>query len=424
MSSQPNQRERVSTNLIVENQFEMAASLIGIEPAMQELLKVPFRTVSVEVPVRMDDGRLEVYRGYRIQHNGARGPCKGGVRYHPEADEEEVLGLATTMTWKTALLDVPFGGAKGGVQVKARDLSQRELEAVTRQFTRRIAILIGPYRDIPAPDMNTNQQVMAWMLDEYSAKNGYTPAAVTGKPISLGGSLGREEATGRGCMLTMRDYSRDSGIPIEGGTVVIQGFGNVGAHLALFLHELGAKVIGVSDVYGGIHNDGGLDVPALFEHTYKQRKPVAEFAGGDVMANADEDIWKISCDWLVPAALGSVITKEKNANDIDCKVVVEAANSPTTPIGDKILEARGIQVLPDFLVNAGGVVVSYFEWTQNLQQEPWTLEQVNHGLETRMAKAYNAVRDLAETKGVPWRTSALAIALQRVADAEYLRGGH
>jgi glutamate dehydrogenase (NAD(P)+) len=424
MSSQPNHRERVSTNLIVENQFEMAASLIGIEPAMQELLKVPFRTVGVEVPVRMDDGRLEVYRGYRIQHSGARGPCKGGVRYHPEADEEEVLGLATTMTWKTALLDIPFGGAKGGVQVKARDLSQRELEAVTRQFTRRIALLLGPYRDIPAPDMNTNQQVMAWMLDEYSAKNGYTPAAVTGKPISLGGSLGREEATGRGVMLTMRDYSRDSGIPIKDGTVVIQGFGNVGAHLALFLHEMGAKIIGVSDVYGGIHNDGGLDVPALFEHTYQQRKPVAEFAGGDVLANADEDIWKISCDWLVPAALGSVITKEKNASDIDCKVVVEAANSPTTPIGDKILEARGIQVLPDFLVNAGGVVVSYFEWTQNLQQEPWTLEQVNRGLETKMAKAYKAVRDLAETKGVPWRTSALAIALQRVADAEYLRGGH
>jgi glutamate dehydrogenase (NAD(P)+) len=196
MSSPQNNRQRVSTNLIVENQFEMAANLIGIEPAMQKLLKSPFRTVSVEVPVRMDDGRLEVYRGYRVQHNGARGPCKGGVRYHTEADEEEVLGLATTMTWKTALLDVPFGGAKGGVQVKARELSQRELEAVTRQFTRRIAIVLGPYRDIPAPDMNTNQQVMAWMLDEYSAKRGYSPAAVTGKPVSLGGSLGREEAPG------------------------------------------------------------------------------------------------------------------------------------------------------------------------------------------------------------------------------------
>ena len=423
MSSSQNDRERVSTNLIVENQFETAASLIGLEPAMQVLLKSPFRTVSVEVPVRMDDGRLEVYRGYRVQHNGARGPCKGGVRYHPEADGEEVLGLATTMTWKTALLDIPFGGAKGGVQVRARDLSQRELEAITRQFTRRIAIFLGPYRDIPAPDMNTNPQVMAWMLDEYSAKYGYTPAAVTGKPIALGGSLGREEATGRGVMIIMQNYARDAGIPIKDGRVVIQGFGNVGAHLALFLHEQGAKVVAVSDVNGGLHNEDGLDVPSLFEHTYRKRKPVAEFDGGDTMSDADEEIWKVSCDWLVPAALGGVITKEKNANSIDCKVVVEAANSPTTPIADKILEARGIQVLPDFLVNAGGVVVSYFEWTQNLQQEPWTLEQVNHGLLTKMNEAYKIVRELAESKGVPWRMSALAIALQRVADAEALRGG-
>lgn len=423
MSSPQNDRERLSTNLIVENQFETAANLIGLEPAMQVLLKSPFRTVSVEVPVRMDDGRLEVYRGYRVQHNGARGPCKGGVRYHPEADEEEVLGLATTMTWKTALLDIPFGGAKGGVQVKARDLSQRELEAITRQFTRRIRLFLGPYRDIPAPDMNTNQQVMAWMLDEYSAKYGYTPAAVTGKPIALGGSLGREEATGRGAMIIMQNYARDAGIPIKDGRVVIQGFGNVGAHLASFLHEQGAKVVAVSDVYGGLHNEDGLDVPSLFEHTYKKRKPVAEFDGGDAMSDADEEIWKVSCDWLVPAALGSVITKEKNANSIDCKVVVEAANSPTTPIAEKILEARGIQILPDFLVNAGGVVVSYFEWTQNLQQQPWTLEQVNLGLQTKMTEAYRIVRELAESKGVPWRTSALAIALRRVADAEALRGG-
>lgn len=424
MSSSQNDRERLSTHVIVENQFEIAANLIGLEPSMQVLLKSPFRTVSVEVPVRMDDGRLEVFRGYRVQHNGARGPCKGGVRYHLEANEEEVLGLATTMTWKTALLDIPFGGAKGGVQVRARDLSQRELEAITRQFTRRIALFLGPYRDIPAPDMNTNPQVMAWMLDEYSAKYGYTPAAVTGKPIALGGSLGREEATGRGVMIIMQSYARDAGIPIKDGRVVIQGFGNVGAHLALFLHEQGAKVVAVSDVNGGLHNENGLDVPSLFEHTYIKRKPVAEFDGGDVMSDADEEIWKVSCDWLVPAALGSVITKEKNANSIDCKVVVEAANSPTTPIADKILEARGIQVLPDFLVNAGGVVVSYFEWTQNLQQEPWTLEQVNRGLQAKMSKAYNIVRELAENKGVPWRTSALAIALRRVADAEALRGGH
>jgi len=421
MSSPAIERERLSTNLIVENQFDVAADLIGLDDSMQLLLKTPFRTVSVEVPIRMDDGRLEVFRGYRVQHNGARGPCKGGVRYHPEADEEEVLGLATTMTWKTALLKIPFGGAKGGVQVMARSLSQRELEAITRQFTRRIALLLGPYRDIPAPDMNTNQQVMAWMLDEYSAKYGYTPAAVTGKPVALGGSLGREEATGRGVMYIMQDYSRDYDVPIKDSRVVIQGFGNVGAHLALFLHELGAKVIAVSDVYGGLHDDKGLDIPALFEHTYVRRNPVAEFGRGDILQN--DDIWKISCDWLVPAALGSVITKEKNANTVDCKVVVEAANSPTTPIADKILEARGIQVLPDFLVNAGGVVVSYFEWTQNLQQEPWSIERVNSGLRAKMTEGYDDVHTLAEEKGVQWRTAALAIALQRVADAESLRGG-
>ncbi len=423
MTSSQSDRERLSTNIIVENQFETAANLIGLDPSMQLLLRTPFRTVSVEVAIRMDDGRLEVFNGYRVQHNGARGPCKGGVRYHPEADEQEVIGLATTMTWKTALLDIPFGGAKGGVQVKARDLSKRELEAITRQFTRRIALLLGPYRDIPAPDMNTNQQTMAWMLDEYSAKYGYTPAAVTGKPVALGGSLGREEATGPGVMLIMKHYSRDFGVPIKGARVVIQGFGNVGAHLALFLHELGAKIVATSDIYGGLNNEDGLDIPALFEHTYKQHKPVAEFDGGDKLTNPDDAIWNIPCEWLVPAALGSVITKEKNANTMDCKVVVEAANSPITPIGDKMLEARNIQVLPDFLVNAGGVVVSYFEWTQNLQQEPWTLEQVNSGLERKMNTAYEVVRDLADDKGVPWRTSALAIALQRVADAEALRGG-
>ena len=421
MSVPISDRQRLSIHLIVKSQFDLAADLIGLDQSMRLLLKMPFRTVAVEVPVVMDNGELHVYRGYRVQHNGARGPTKGGVRYHAEADEEEVLGLATTMTWKTALLEVPFGGAKGGVQVKARDLSMRELEAVTRQYTRRIALLLGPYRDIPAPDMNTNQQVMAWMLDEYSAKYGYTPAAVTGKPVSLGGSLGREEATGRGAMLIMQDYGRDAGIPIKDGRVVIQGFGNVGANLGLLLHEEGAKIIAVSDVDGGLHNEDGLDIPALFEHAYKQRKPVSEFAGGDAIEG--EEIFGVSCDWLVPAALGSVITKERNADDIDCKVVVEAANSPTTPIADKILEARGIQVLPDFLVNAGGVVVSYFEWTQNLQQEPWTLEQVNNGLRKRMTKAYNTVRELADSRGVPWRTAALAIALRRVAEAEALRGG-
>ncbi len=421
MAAPVSNRERLSSAFIVRNQFDVAADLVGLDESVRTLIKTPFRTIGVEVPVKMDDGRLAVYRGYRIQHSGARGPCKGGVRFHPEADEQEVLGLATVMTWKTALLDIPFGGSKGGVQVAARKLSIRELEAVTRQFTRRIAIVLGPYRDIPAPDMNTNSQVMAWMLDEYSARNGYTPAAVTGKPIALGGSLGREEATGRGVMYTMQEYSRDFDVPIKGGKAVIQGFGNVGAHLARLLHEQGAKIVAVSDIDGGLYREDGLDVPSLFEHAYVQRRPVTEFKDGTPITN--EELWKTPCDWLIPAALGSVISKERNAEHVDCKVVVEAANNPVTPIGDKILEQRGITVLPDFLANAGGVVVSYFEWTQNLQQHPWSIEEVNSRLHRKMEVAYRAVRSIAEEKGVPWRIAALAIALDRVTKAELTRGG-
>lgn len=421
MSAPVTERERVSSALIVRNQLDVAADLVGLDDAMRLLLKTPFRTVAVKVPVRMDDGRLEVFRGYRVQHSGARGPCKGGIRFHPEADEQEVLGLATTMTWKTALLDIPFGGAKGGVQVAARKLSVRELEAVTRQFTRRIAIVLGPYRDIPAPDLNTNPQVMAWLLDEYSSRYGYTPAAVTGKPINLGGSLGREEATGRGVMYSMQEYSAYTGTPLKGSRVVIQGFGNVGANLGKLLQEEGAKVVAVSDVDGGRYNEDGLDIPRLFQHAYKERRSVTDFDDGTPISN--EELWRIPCDWLVPAALGSVLSRERNAEFVDCKVVVEAANSATTPIGDKILEQRNVTVLPDLLVNAGGVVVSYFEWTQNLQQHPWPLDQVNAQLHMKMRTAFNAVRTIVEEKGVPWRIAALAIALERVSEAERLRGG-
>jgi len=405
---------------ITLSQFDTAAELLGLETYMRRLLRMPFRSVAVEVPVRMDSGVFEVFRGYRVQHNGARGPCKGGIRYHPEADEGEVVGLATTMTWKTALVDIPFGGAKGGVQCDPRQLSPRELEAVTRSFTRRISIVLGPYRDIPAPDMGTNAQVMAWLLDEYSARAGYTPAVVTGKPLSLGGSLGREEATGRGVVYVMESYARDFGVPLRGSRVVIQGFGNVGAFVAQFAHELGAKVIAVTDVDGGLHHDEGLDIPRLFQHAYRERKPVAAFEGGEPISN--EQLWAIPCDWLVPAALGGVISKERNALSIDCKVLVEAANSPTTPIADKIFEERGIPVLPDFLVNAGGVIVSYFEWVQNLQQHPWSLEQVNTELRRKLITAYTAVRDMANEKHVSWRTAAYVIALGRVAEAERLRG--
>src|SRR2546429_1019406 len=271
----------------------------------------PFREVQVEVPVRMDDGRIEVFTGYRIQHNGARGPCKGGIRYHPEADHDEVLGLATIMTWKTALMDIPFGGAKGGVTVDPKQLSKLELERLTRRFTQRISIMLGPYRDIPAPDVNTNAQVMAWILDEYSSRHGYTPAAVTGKPVSLGGALGPEEATRRRRMDVINGYARGLGVPVHGSRIVIQGFGNVGSHLARLLHaEAGAKVIAVSDVSGGVVNENGLDIPGLLAHA-AGRKLVSEWKAGKPISN--EQLWTIPCDWLLPPPPRRRITPEGHA---------------------------------------------------------------------------------------------------------------
>ncbi|HSK21090.1 MAG TPA: Glu/Leu/Phe/Val dehydrogenase dimerization domain-containing protein [Longimicrobiales bacterium] len=404
---------------ITTNQFDAAANLLGLPASMRKRLCTPFREVTVQVPVLMDNGDVQIYLGHRVQHNGARGPTKGGVRYHPTVDLHEVRGLATLMTWKTALLDLPFGGAKGGVSVDARGLSKRELERLTRKFTERISIALGPYRDIPAPDMGTNAQTMAWMLDEYSQKKGYSPAVVTGKPVSLGGSLGREEATGRGVMITMREAARDLGFTWEGGTVAIQGFGNVGSHLAQSLVLEGVRVVAITDAEGGVHNENGLDIPALLAYA-QQHRTVAGFKDADALTN--EQLWKVPCDYMVPAALGSVITKEDNASDIQCRMVVEAANAPTTPIADKVLHERGIVVLPDFLANAGGVVVSYFEWTQNLQQMRWDIEQVYAGLEKKLVTAYRDVSTLARERGVPLRTAAYAISLQRVADAEELRG--
>ena len=404
---------------ITHNQFEAAADLLGLDPAMRKRLSIPFREVAVQVPVLMDDGHVEIFLGYRVQHNGSRGPTKGGIRFHPSVDLEEVRGLATLMTWKTALLDLPFGGGKGGVNCDPRTMSRNELERLTRKFTERVAIILGPYRDIPAPDMGTNAQTMAWMLDEYSSKKGYSPAIVTGKPVDLGGSLGREEATGRGVMITMREAAKDYGMPWKGASAVIQGFGNVGMHLARILYDEGVRVIAVTDVDGGVMNEKGLDLPLLVKHNEAART-VAGFAGGTPIAG--EAIWSVPCDFMVPAALGGVITKEDNVDKLDCKMVVEAANGPTTPIADKILEERGIPVLPDFLANAGGVVVSYFEWTQNLQQLRWELEQVNTALERKMVAAYKDVYRLAKEKNVSLRTAAYAIALKRVAYAEEMRG--
>jgi len=399
--------------------FDVAAGLVGLSDHEREILQRPFREITVQVPVKMDAGGTRVFTGYRIQHNGARGPTKGGIRYHQHADHDEVLTLAKLMTWKTALLDIPFGGAKGGITVDPKGLSKGELERMTRTFTSRIALCLGPYRDIPAPDVNTNAQTMAWIFDEYSRGRGYSPAAVTGKPVALGGSLGREEATGRGVALVMREFARDNGLPLQGARVVVQGFGNVGGNLSRILHlEDGAKVVAVSDVEGAIANEGGLDIPALLRHA-AERRPVGEFKGGTRIPG--EVIFTIPCEYCCPCALDGVITG-KNGSLVDAKVVVEGANNPTTPEGDAALERQGIPVIPDFLANAGGVVVSYFEWTQNLQQHRWELDFVQKELAKKMSAAYHEVRDLARDKGVLLRTAAYAIALNRVVEAERLRG--
>ncbi|MEK6767525.1 MAG: Glu/Leu/Phe/Val dehydrogenase dimerization domain-containing protein [Gemmatimonadota bacterium] len=399
--------------------FDAAADIVELSAAQREILSRPFREITVQVPVKMDDGRTEVFTGYRIQHNGARGPTKGGIRYHQYADHDEILGLARLMTWKTALTDIPFGGAKGGITVDPRKMSQGELERMTRTFTSRIALCLGPYRDVPAPDVNTNAQTMAWIFDEYSRGRGYSPAAVTGKPIALGGSLGRDEATGRGVVYAMQEFARDNSLPLKGARVAVQGFGNVGGNLARILHaEDQAMVIAVSDVDGGIVNEKGLDVPALLKHA-AARRPVGEFAGGTAITN--EDLLCLPCEYLCPAALGGAIT-DLNASRLDCKVVVEGANAPTTPGADAVLDARGVPVIPDFLANAGGVVVSYFEWTQNLQQHRWELEYVQSELRKKMVAAYHEVRDCAKTRRVSLRTAAYAIAIARVAEAERLRG--
>lgn len=399
-------------------QFDQAAKLIKLEDEYWPLLKEPYRELHVQIPIRRDTGRLEIFKGYRIQHNAVRGPYKGGVRYHPEVNRDEVLALATLMTWKTAVVGIPYGGAKGGVQCDPIQLSQNELKAITKGYTQKINYIIGPTRDIPAPDVNTNEQTMAWMMDAYGALNGYNPAIVTGKPVALGGSLGRREATGRGVVFTIREACKAFGLPLAGATAVVQGFGNVGSYAAKFLSESGAKVIGVADIGGAIVNRKGLDVAALMKHVAEKRT-VSGFAGGEELA-ADE-IWGVECDLLVPAALGEVIT-EKTVHKIRCKLIAEGANNPTTKVADDILNHRKIPVIPDILCNAGGVTVSYFEWVQNNQQYKWTEEQVNAELEKTMAAAFKGVHETAQKHSVPLRTAAFVTAISRVAEATRLRG--
>jgi glutamate dehydrogenase (NAD(P)+) len=398
--------------------FDRAARELDLSDEMRAVLATSYRELAVQIPVRMDDGRLEVFRGYRIQHNGARGPYKGGIRYHESADLDEVRALAALMTWKNALIDVPFGGAKGGVQCEPGVLTRGELERLTRRFTSMISYVIGVHRDIPAPDMGTNAQTMAWMMDAYGQRYGYEPAIVTGKPVELGGSPGREEATGRGVVIAAREAAKRLGLEWKNARVVVQGFGNVGYWTAALASESGARIVAISDVGGGTYRAGGFDVAALVRHQ-KEAMSVTTYPGGDEVSN--DALLEIDCDVLIPAAIEGVINTS-NADRLSTRLVVEAANGPTTPAADRILTDRGVPVLPDILANSGGVTVSYFEWVQNIQQFRWELDQVNFELKKRMRKATDLVFTRAEERNSTLRESAFEIAVGRVARAATIRG--
>jgi glutamate dehydrogenase (NAD(P)+) len=398
--------------------FHQSADRLGLADEKREVLASSYRELAVQVPLRMDDGRLAVYRGYRVQHNGARGPYKGGIRYHESADLDEVRALAALMTWKNALIDVPFGGAKGGVQCEPGVLSVSELERLTRRFTAMISYIIGVNRDIPAPDMGTNAQTMAWMMDAYGQRYGYTPGIVTGKPVELGGSPGREEATGRGVVICAREAAKRLGKQFRDATMIIQGFGNVGYWAAKLASEAGAKVVAVSDVVGGAYNPYGLDIDALMGHLQDELS-VTSYSGAGAVEN--DELLELDCDILVPAAIQGVI-HSGNADRIKAGFVVEAANGPTSPVADLALQERGIHIVPDILANAGGVTVSYFEWVQNIQQFRWDFDQVNFELKKRMTKATQQVFARAEEQSSSLRDAAFDLAVERVARAAEIRG--
>ena len=399
--------------------FHRAARVRDISSGALDVLSGTYRELRVQVPLRRDDGSLDVVYGYRVQHNAARGPYKGGIRYHPDADLDEVRALASLMTWKTALVDVPFGGAKGGVQVDTEGMSTAELERLTRRYTDQIGHILGGTRDIPAPDMNTNAQTMSWILDQYGRKHGHTNQIVTGKPVALGGSLGREEATGRGCVVVTDAALKDLGRDAEGATLAIQGFGNVGSWAARVAAERGYRIVAVSDVHGAVFRGDGLDVDTLLDHL-DETGSVVDAPGSEPIRNAE--LLELDVDVLMPAALGGVITHE-NAERIRADVVIEAANHPVTPIADLHLHERGVIVVPDILANAGGVTVSYFEWVQNNQEIQWDLEDVNHRLEIKLDRAYQQCRDFQDAHdGINLREAAFALAVDRVVEAASLRG--
>ena len=401
-------------------QFDRAAEAMNLDPNLRERLKLPQRSLVVNLPVRMDDGRVEVFTGYRVQHDSSRGPSKGGIRYHPDVNLGEVAALAMWMTWKCALADLPYGGAKGGVKVSPKQLSRAELQRLTRRYAAEIFPLIGPEKDVPAPDVGTDAQVMAWIMDTYSQQVGYAvPGVVTGKPLSIGGSLGREEATGRGVVYITLEALRHLKIDIRNTTVAIQGFGNVGSHTALIMQECGARVIAVSDVTGGLYNSTGLNVPELLRRYKTGREPLRDTKMGDMITN--EELLQLDCTVLVPAALSEQITK-RNAAHLRCRVLAEGANGPTTLEADQILEDKGVFVLPDILANSGGVIVSYFEWVQDVQRFFWKAKDIQDRLQDIQNTAFQRTLQFATTKNTSMRMAALMSGIDKVAQAHLQRG--
>ncbi len=400
-------------------QLSIAARHLELDPGLHEVLKYPQRELTVHFPVKMEDGHTHVFTGYRVQHNVARGPSKGGIRYSPMTDLDEVRALAMWMTWKCAIVNIPFGGAKGGVVCDPKSLTPLELERLTRRYTSEISVILGPNTDIPAPDMGTNAQTMAWVMDTYSMTKGYTvPAVVTGKPVAIGGSEGRNDATGRGIVFITREAIREFGLELKGLRVAVQGFGNVGGVAARIFHEMGAKVVAVSDVQGGLYNPDGLDVPALRDCANRDGTLTTHPGGKPI---SPKELLELDVDVLVPAAIENQITAE-NAGRIQARFIIEGANGPTTPAADHILRERGIFLVPDVLANAGGVIVSYFEWVQDLQFFFWHEEEVNAKMEAIMVRSYRDVRAMAKREDVDMRLAAYLIGVQRVADATTLRG--
>lgn len=403
--------------------LDEAASRLGLKEADYITLRYPEREMIVSIPVRMDNGEMKVFEGYRVQHNSARGPYKGGIRFHQNSDLDEVKALAAWMSFKCAIVNIPYGGAKGGIKVDPSKLSRDELIRLTRRYTTRILPIIGPDQDIPAPDVNTNGEVMGWIMDTYSMFKGHSvPGVVTGKPIEIGGSIGRTEATGRGVTIITRQCLEHLGMSYENSAYAIQGMGNVGGIAAQILYDKGCKIVAVSDYSGGVYNENGLDIPAIRTYLSDKTKALIDYVSDEVKHISNDEVITCCCDVLIPAALENQITGE-NAAGVQAKVIIEAANGPTTVEADKILEEKGIVVVPDILANAGGVVVSYFEWVQNIQSMAWDLDEVNRTLKKIMNKAYDEVDAMSRDNKVTMRMGAYMVAINRICTAGKMRGG-